>query len=136
MEKVIFHRLYATINKKHLLVYGVCGFIVLGLFVGSRIVLAGSNNPFGGRITIAPTDYCSASCGTVGHVITVGPPRGGRFHYKPGFTKLYQFYQIARNGVWVLGTYRPGQSPCERRVAHHCVTIPNQGAIEIVGTSN
>lgn len=113
-----------------------CGLVLLIILMGGTAVLAGNNNPFGGRITIAPTDYCSASCGTVGHVITVGPPRPGRFHYIPGSTRLYQFYQIAKNGVWVLGTYRPGQSNCQRRISHHCYQVPNQGAIEIVGTSS
>lgn len=134
MEKVTLSHSRGAISR--IVTKGLYILIFLLLFIYAGVVIAGNNNPFGGKITITQRDYCSASCGTVGHVINVGPPRGGRFHYVPGSTRLYQFNQIARNGVWVLGTYRPGGSPCLRREGDHCRNVSHEGDIEIVGTSN
>lgn len=52
--------------------------------------------PFGGRILKAIT--CDS-----GILLTVGPPRGGEFFYKPGVSLLFAWYQIARIGVWAKG---------------------------------
>jgi len=86
---------------------------------------------FGGRMSVVA--YCTCSSG---HVISVGPPRPGRFHYVPGKTKVFEYRQIAANGVWVLGTYG-SPSPCMRRISPTiCVPVVHQGDIELVGTSN
>jgi hypothetical protein len=92
----------------------------------------GSTLPFGGMVSLV--EYCT--CGPPGSiaVVTVGPPRGGRFLYHSG-TPVYQYFQIPREGVWLLGNYFPGWGPCFEWVGKSCVPVENQGVITIVGTS-
>ena len=84
---------------------------------------------FGGIVSLVK--YCTCS---VGHVITVGSPRPGVFHFVPGKSQLFAYGQIASPGVWVLGTVS-GTSPCLMWVGSSCVPVPNEGDIGLVGTS-
>lgn len=112
-------------------------FIVVGaLFISAALVffawnaLAQSGTlPFGGRVTFV--EYCTCSGGAV---VTVGTPRGGRFLYLPGSTRVYEYYRIPVVGVWLLGNYRPGVGICLAG-DKLCSPIPHQGLITIVGTS-
>lgn len=85
--------------------------------------------PFGGRVYAVT--WCTCSSGVV---IYVGPPKGGPYLYLPGFTRVYEYYQIPRVGPWVLGNYVPGPV-CLVVAGKTCAVIPHQGAITIVGTS-
>lgn len=94
------------------------------------------NGVFGGIMNVSTFCTCNG-----GHIISVGPPRPGRFYYVPGKSKLFEYGQITRSGVWVLGTYSV-MTPCLQRVTiggkkggTACVPVPHQGNIEIVGTS-
>ncbi len=103
----------------------------LAILLPSPLFAAGTL-PFGGRIT-GPPIYCTC---TAGHVVMVGPPRAGRYHYVPGSTRLYQFHNVNSPGTWLLGNYIPGTgNACYIRIRHHCQIIPNKGIISIVGTS-
>lgn len=94
-------------------------------------LFAAGTLPFGGRIT--GVIYCTCS---YGHVVLVGPPRPGRFHYVPGATRLFQFHNVFSPGTWLLGNYTPGTgNQCWIHSGHDCNPIPNQGIISIVGTS-
>ena len=85
--------------------------------------------PFGGFSQF----FLSCNCSN-GHLITVGPPRGGTFHVKSEST-IYQ-YGEDEGGSWVLGNYYPSRrSECRIHNGHHCVTIPNDGVIQMMGTS-
>lgn len=86
--------------------------------------------PFGGFV--AGVVYCTCSPGAI---VNVGPPRGGSFLYVPGATQVFQFFQIPRPGVWLLGNYSPGVGACLVFVGKGCAPIPHQGLITIVGTS-
>jgi len=115
-------------------------FFVAGLvFLGSRAVYGqlppGAIGVFGGLIL----DVTQCTC-TGGNVIDVGPPRAARVYFVPGFSILYEYFQIKKPGAWVLGTYSP-PTPCLKlvcpcgKLACCCVIVPHQGNIQIVGTS-
>jgi len=97
-----------------------------------RLLAQSGTRPFGGRI-LGPPIYCTCSNG---HVVNVGPPRPGRFHYT-GATRLYAFMNVYTPGRWLLGNYRPGTgNQCLIRVSHNsCIQVPNDGIMTIVGTS-
>ena len=86
--------------------------------------------PFGGFVFSVVFCTCSA-----GAIVNVGPPRGGSFLYVPGATQVFQFFQIPRPNVWLLGNYSPGVGACLVFVGKGCVPLPHQGLISIVGTS-
>jgi len=86
-------------------------------------------NPFGGFVYAVVPCTCSG-----GAVIYVGPPVPGPYLYLPGFTRVYEYYQIPRPGVWVLGNFVPGP-PCLVYAGKSCVPVPHYGVITIVGTS-
>ena len=98
-----------------------------------RLLAQSGTRPFGGRILGSPI-YCTCS---IGHVVNVGPPRPGRFHFIPGGTRLYSFGNVYTPGRWLLGNYRPGTgNQCWIRVSHNsCIQVPNDGVMTIVGTS-
>ena len=98
-----------------------------------RLLAQSGTRPFGGRILGSPI-YCTCS---IGHVVNVGPPRPGRFHFIPGGTRLYSFGNVYTPGRWLLGNYRPGTgNQCWIRVSHNsCIQVPNDGIMTIVGTS-
>src|SRR3989344_6513863 len=104
-------------------------------FLGLSIVASETKaqGVFGGIMTVVQFCTCNG-----GHIISVGPPRPGRFYYAPGTSKLFQYGQITRSGVWVLGTYS-GMTPClgsvQVKKGTQCVPVPHQGNIDIVGTS-
>ena len=54
--------------------------------------------------------------------------------YQPGGTILYQFGQIYRGGVWLLGL-ASGYTPCMVIAGKTCVDIGGGPQIIIVGTS-
>lgn len=96
-------------------------------------LFADSTLPFGGQILGSPI-YCTCS---IGHLVRVGPPRAGIYHYIPGKTTLYQFNNVYSSGTWLLGNYTPGTgTQCRIHTGHHCHTIPNDGVMSIVGTSS
>ena len=99
----------------------------------SELSAQSGTRPFGGRILGSPI-YCTCSNG---HVVNVGPPRPGRFHFIPGGTRLYSFSNVYTPGRWLLGNYRPGTgNQCWIRVSHNsCIQVPNDGVMTIVGTS-
>lgn len=88
-------------------------------------------HPFGGFVSeVLP---CTCECpGSA--VVVVGPPRGGAFMYDACETKVYEYYQIPRVGVWLLGNYKSG-GKCKFHTGGDCVNIPHEGMITIVGTS-
>jgi hypothetical protein len=86
--------------------------------------------PFGGMVSMV--EWCT--CNEAIAVVTVGPPRGGRFLHHPT-TEVYEYYQIPRTGVWLLGNYLPGVGVCLVYTAKGCDPIPHEGMISIVGTS-
>ena len=118
----------------------------------SELSAQSGTRPFGGRILGSPI-YCTCSNG---HVVNVGPPRPGRFHFIPGGTRIYSFGNVYTPGRfipggtriysfgnvytpgrWLLGNYRPGTgNQCWIRVSHNsCIQVPNDGIMTIVGTS-
>lgn len=92
--------------------------------------IPGGGIPFGGFVSFV--EWCSCSGNAI---VTVGPPRGGRFLYQPGATQVFEFFQIPRVGVWLLGNYSPGSGVCLQGAGKICIPIPHQGTITIVGTS-
>src|SRR3989338_2935240 len=85
----------------------------------SELSAQSGTRPFGGRILGSPI-YCTCS---IWHVVNVGPPRPGRFHFVPGATRLYAFMNVYTPGRWI-------------RVSHNsCIQVPNDGVMTIVGTS-
>jgi hypothetical protein len=103
--------------------------IISSVFVAKS--LAGPGLPFGGMTTFV--QRCTCSCGAV---VVVGPPRGGPLLYCPGISRVFEFFQIPRTGVWLLGNYAPG-GICLIRRRSSCIPAPIQpiGTILIVGTS-
>lgn len=97
-----------------------------GLFSGSF----GATTPFGGKVWYVT--YCTCS-GTV--LLTVGPPRPALVVYEPGFSELYEYYNIWEEDVWVLGNYVKGGGYCAIYAGVSCTTLPNNGVITQVGTS-
>lgn len=109
------------------------------LLIGGAVYVAGwqvngqapgAQQPFGGMVSMV--EWCT--CNEAIAVVTVGPPRGGRFLHHPS-TTVYEYYQIPRTGVWLLGNYLPGVGVCLEYTAKGCAAIPHEGMITIVGTS-
>ena len=89
-----------------------------------------STRPFGGQILSVIQCDCS-----YGHVVTLGPPTPGLYHFIPS-TTLYSFFQTQKIGAWLLGNYFPGTSgQCKRYVGISCADVPNLGVMQMVGTS-
>lgn len=131
-------------NKKFLLasVFSII-FLIAALlfnFFGSERAAAVSPLlPFGGPILQVIPCGCSN-----GHVVVVGPPGSpaktegllNRFHFVPTQTILFRFFQTARIGAWLLGTYMPGTgNQCLLPVEDGCIIVPNDGVIKLLGTS-
>jgi len=91
----------------------------------------GIGGPFGGMVSFVQP--CTCSCGAV---VVVGPPRGGPYLYCPGVTQVFEYFQIPRPGVWLLGLSSP-PAACLIWAGKICVPAPIQpiGTIIIVGTS-
>jgi hypothetical protein len=115
-------------------------FILISVFIAVTIITSAvfvsyapaqsGTLPFGGMVR--NVIWCTCSSGAV---VDVGPPRGGRFLYQPGSTRVYEYYQIPRVGVWLLGNYLPGAGVCLQWSGKSCFAVPHQGLITIVGTS-
>jgi hypothetical protein len=86
-------------------------------------------NPFGGQST--NVYYCNCS---FNYRIMVSPPVGGTFMYQPGATTLYQFGQIYRTGVWLLGL-TGGSVSCMVYSGKSCTTLGTYPMMTMVGTS-
>ena len=108
-------------------------FALIPLTLSAQSLSGGGTRPFGGRILGSPI-YCTCS---TGHVVNIGPPRDGRFHFVPGSSRLYRFSNVYTPGRWLLGNYRPGTgNMCLIRVSHNsCWQVQNEGIMTIVGTS-
>ena len=85
--------------------------------------------PFGGMSTAV--FYCNCS---FNFRIMVSPPVGGTFMYQPGATILYQYGQIYRTGVWLLGLHS-GSASCLIYVVKGCSNIGTHPLMYMVGTS-
>ncbi|MFW5853505.1 MAG: hypothetical protein ACOCU8_02680 [Patescibacteria group bacterium] len=102
-------------------------FIILGL--GTGLVFAVSNKPFGGLIT--ELKYCSCSNN---FLLTLKPAASwlpDEVIYQPGVSILYQYRQI-KEGAQVLGTHE-GFSICIR--GSDCDRKTKAPLIFMVGTS-
>ncbi|MEK7118174.1 MAG: hypothetical protein AAB869_01045 [Patescibacteria group bacterium] len=102
------------------------------IITGAFIVLpqdAIAQTPFGGRS--GGVFWCNCSFNLR---ISVGPPRGGTFMYQPGGTILYEFGQIYRSGVWLLGL-ASGYNACLIIIPRGCADIGGGPRMSIVGTS-
>lgn len=122
-----------ALSKKKILIF-LATFLFIFLIWGSLYVEPAQSLggvPFGGMVSFVQP--CTCSCGAV---VVVGPPRGGPFLYCPGFTRVYEYFQIPRVGVWLLGLYSPGGT-CLIWVGKLCVPAPIQpiGTIIMTGTS-
>lgn len=89
---------------------------------------AAATQPFGG--TILETVVCDC---TGNFWLRVGPPVQAAVVYQPGVSKLYDYGQIFRSNVNVLGTYVPGGS-CNYNPPD-CPAKDVTGTIVTVGTS-
>lgn len=103
--------------------------LLLGTLGGG--FLGGTGPPFGGMVELVQPCTCSP-----GVVVLVGPPRGGPFLYVPGATQVFEYFQIPKVGVWLLGIYSPGAT-CLIWSGKICVPAPIQpwGTIIMTGTS-
>lgn len=126
-------------NKKIFFVI-ILALVLLGLVYSGSIHLLSTDEvrgagilptaPFGGQILSVIPCTCS-----YGHVVVLGPPIPGLYHFTP-FTTLYSFFQTYRIGAWLLGNYFPGTgNQCLVYVGVGCVPVPNLGAMQMVGTS-
>jgi len=107
-------------KKGRKLLFLVTGFFLAPVFSISPVLVPhtyAAGGVFGGKMSVVAQCTCS-----VGHVISVGPPRPGTFHFVPGKSKLFQFNQISKNGVWVLGIYTGG-SACLVVAGKFCILM-------------
>jgi len=126
-------------NKKKTIILSLVTLLLSPLFIigaaslGSNVAYGqrppGAIGLFGGRLL----GYIQCTCST-GHVMYIGPPRPAAVHFVPGFTALYEYGQVKSIGAWQLGI-NTGPSPCLFFNGWHCVLIPHQGDILIIGTS-
>jgi hypothetical protein len=114
-------------------------FFVMGLLLGTYTIVHGQvpgiSSVFGGRI--GDILKCTCKYGTHGHIFSVGSPRPGVYHFKPG-ARLYPYGQIRSIGAWVLGNYS-APTPCLLEIpcpnSYCCIPIPHRGDVQMVGTS-
>ena len=89
-----------------------------------------NTKPFGGYSNSRPF---SCNCSS-GYLIYVGAPRGGTFHITPS-TRVCQYGAPVNN--WVLGNYYPGTgNDCWYVTGDDCSKMPNDGIVQMLGTSN
>jgi len=116
-------------NNKFILI----AILVLIFLTGAAVFIEAQalvTRPFGGQILSVIQCTCS-----YGHVVTLGPPIPGLYHFTP-LTKLYNFFQTRRIGAWLLGNYFPGTgNQCLVVSGDDCAVVRNLGTMQIVGTS-
>ena len=117
--------LFGTLLLLPFFIVGVSSF---GVSVVYGQLPPGVSGLFGGRLN----GYIQCTC-TVGHVMYIGPPRSAAVHLVPSST-VYPYGQVKGIGQWQLGIYG-SPSPCRFFNGWHCVTIPHQGDVIMIGTS-
>ncbi|MEK7478153.1 MAG: hypothetical protein AAB645_02180 [Patescibacteria group bacterium] len=120
-----------NLKIKRLLRLGiVCG--LLGwLILGPAVVLA-SNDPFGG-FTVSHI-RCTCSNYTLIYLIPAAPWLPRALMYNPNTAVTYQFRQIPRDGVWLLGTHGDDVT-CYVLRHDKCNPVGSGKKIIMVGTS-
>lgn len=91
---------------------------------------SGGGEPFGGLIS--KNVYCI--CSSNRWITHSGVAGNKNLIYEPGQTKLYEFKEITKTNVWILGT-AGGSHECVQLVGEDCVTIYTGPYMYMVGTS-
>ena len=114
------------------------GILSLSLFLSLYIAFGSAAQSYAqmifnfGGIEVSVICPCSETW-----LVVVGPPKPGEFVYMD--TPQFSYYRLTIPGAETLGTYIPGPGVCLfPGPPYACATpisIPNEGIIELVGTS-
>lgn len=89
-----------------------------------------NTKPFGGD---SSGRFFDCNCSD-GYLIKVGSPRGGTFHINNS-SRICEYGRAESSGV-VLGNYYPGTgNRCRYVSGNHCNVMPNDGIVQMIGTS-